>query len=123
MATSSVLYAAAKEIGATCNAENRAFLKCKSIDEDPAACLDKGKAVQACALGVLKSAMASCEKSFQSYASCLEKQSSQEYMFDRCRKQEHAFAECRNKAKGTNSVVAAAPSESTKGNDATQRAA
>lgn len=111
MATSSVLYAAAKEIGATCDAQNRAFLKCKMADEDPAACLDKGEAVQSCALGVLKSAMATCEKAFQTYATCLDNQISQEYMFERCRKQEHAFAECRQKAKGAAPVVAAAPSE------------
>ncbi|PXF49139.1 NADH dehydrogenase [ubiquinone] 1 alpha subcomplex subunit 8-B [Gracilariopsis chorda] len=111
MATSSVLYAAAKEIGATCDAENRAFLKCKNADEDPAACLDKGEAVQSCALGVLKSAMATCQKTFQSYATCLDNQISQEYMFERCRKQESAFAECRQKANSSASVVAATPKD------------
>lgn len=112
MATSSVLYAAAKEIGATCEAENRNFLKCKTEDEEPSACLAKGEAVQACALGVLKSAMVTCQETFQSYADCLDNQISQEYMFERCRKQEHAFFECRAAAKSEASVVAAAASES-----------
>lgn len=111
MATSSVLYAAGKEIGATCDAENRSFLKCKMVDEDPAACLDKGEAVKSCVLGVLKSAMATCEETFQSYATCLDKQISQEYMFERCRKEEHAFFDCRTEAKSQTSVVAATAKE------------
>lgn len=99
MATSSVLYAAAKEIGVTCDAENRRFLECKAKDEEPSACLDKGEAVQACTLGVLKAAIATCEQTFQTYASCIDSQISEEYMFERCRKQEHAFAKCRQEAK------------------------
>lgn len=95
MATSSVLYAAAKEIGTACDAQNRAFCACKAVDEDPAVCLAKGEAVQQCALRVLKQAMATCESTFQKYATCLDSQVSQEYMFERCRKQEHAFTECR----------------------------
>lgn len=111
MATSSVLYAAAKEIGARCEAENRSYLQCKVKDEDPAACLDKGEAVQSCALGVLKSAMATCQDSFQAYADCIDRQISEEYMFERCRKEEHAFADCRNSAGDASSVVAAATTE------------
>lgn len=111
MATSSVLYAAAKEIGVTCDAVNRDFLQCKVADEDPAACLDKGEVVQACALGVLKSAMETCKESFQAYADCIDSQISEEYMFERCRKEEHTFANCRSAAKGENSVVAAATTE------------
>lgn len=80
-------------------------------DEDPAACLDKGEAVQACVLDVLKSAMATCEETFQSYANCIDKQISQEYMFERCRKQEHAFVDCRTEAKSQTSVVAATAKE------------
>lgn len=108
MATSSVLYAAAKEIDAACKSENRQFLACKANDEEPSACLDKGEAVQACALRVLKSAMATCEETFQKYASCLDNQISEEYMFERCRKEEGAFKECRAEAKG---VVAASKKE------------
>jgi len=110
--TSSVLYAAAKEIGARCDAENRSFLSCKAIDEDPAACLDKGEAVQACALSVLKSAMATCEETFQGYVHCIDNQISEEYMFERCRREENAFKDCRAAATAQNdAVVAATPNE------------
>lgn len=109
--TSSVLYAAAKEIGAVCNDENIAFLACKAKDENPSACLDKGEAVQACALGVLKSAMASCEKTFEEYANCLDNRISEEYMFERCRSQETAFTQCRVDVKANSSHVGAAPNE------------
>lgn len=105
MAKSSVLYAAAKEIGAVCDAENRAFLACKGRDEDPSACLEAGGFVQDCALGVLKSAMRSCGEALASYASCLDRQSSQEYMYDRCRAEEGAFRACRLSEKGSRDSV------------------
>lgn len=110
MATSSVLYAAAKEIGSRCESQNRAFLECKATHDDPASCLEKGEAVQVCALGVLKSAMATCEDTFQKYATCLDTQISQEYLFERCRKEEKAFYDCRTNAneKSSNSSVTAA---------------
>lgn len=95
-AKSSVLYAAAKEIGAHCASENDAFLRCKANDENPEVCLAEGERVQTCALGVLKSAMETCGDAFQQYADCLDKQISQEYMFERCRKTEAAFVECRS---------------------------
>lgn len=107
MATSSVLYAAAKEIGATCQAENRQFLKCKESNDEPSACLGQGEKVQSCALGVLKTAMQTCEETFQKYATCLDNQISEEYMFERCRKEETNFTTCRSDAKGTSKVVAA----------------
>ena len=109
MATSSVLYAAAKEIGTTCEAINREFIKCKVEDDEPSACLAQGEKVQECALGVLKSAMATCEETFQKYATCLDNQISQEYMFERCRKEEGAFVTCRQQAKGE--IAAAAVKE------------
>lgn len=114
MATSSVLYAAAKEIGSKCKSQNRAFLECKAADENPSACLQKGEAVQACALSVLKSAMATCESTFQKYASCLDMQISQEYLFERCRKEEKAFQDCRvcaNEKQINSSVTAASTKE------------
>lgn len=52
--------------------------------------------MQQCALAVLKSAMQTCGESFQKHADCLDKQVSQEYMFERCRKTETAFVECRS---------------------------
>jgi NADH dehydrogenase (ubiquinone) 1 alpha subcomplex subunit 8 len=100
-AKSSALYAAAREIGSTCEAQNRQFLACKARDENPEACMAVGAKVQDCALDVLKSAMATCGDTFASYASCLDKQISQEYMFERCRSKENEFRECR---KGTATV-------------------
>lgn len=118
MATSSVLYAAAKEIGTICEHENREFLICKSKDEDPSACLHKGEAVQACALGVLKSAIATCEDTFQKYAVCLDSQISEEYRFERCRKQEKEFRECRANVNASSSpTTAAVKAGSTKESD------
>lgn len=111
MASSSVLYAVGKEIGASCQLQNRAFLKCKAEDADPEACLDKGDAVQECALCVLKSAMATCETTFQKYASCLDKQISEEYMFERCRREEKKFNECRSGAKQSSTTAASSTSE------------
>lgn len=108
MATSSVLYAAGKEIGSTCASANRAFVACKAKDDDPAACLDKGEAVQACALGVLRSAMATCEGAFNKYAACLDRQISEEYMFERCRSDEAAFIDCRSQVASTGTATAAA---------------
>ena len=95
-AKSSVLYAAAKEIGAHCAEANTAFLRCKAKDPNPETCLREGEAVQECALAVLKSAMETCSDSFTTYANCLDKQISEEYMFERCRKPEAAFVECRS---------------------------
>lgn len=99
MASSPVLYAAAKEIGATCEEENLTFLQCKAGNIEPSVCLDKGAAVQACALRVLKNAMDSCQQSFEAYTSCIDAQISEEYMFERCRDKETAFAKCRVQAR------------------------
>jgi NADH dehydrogenase (ubiquinone) 1 alpha subcomplex subunit 8 len=113
-AKSSVLYAAAKEIGSMCEAQNRKFLACKTRDENPEACLAEGAQVQDCALAVLKSAMEKCGDSFASYASCLDKQISEEYMFERCRAKESKFRECRHggdAGSSQSSVVAARAAE------------
>lgn len=111
MATSSVLYAAAKEIGATCESENRAFLACKVADEDPSACLRQGEAVQSCALRVLKSAMRMCDASFQAYAQCLDSQISEEYKFERCRREEGVFQQCRSDVQQAEGAGAASMKE------------
>jgi len=70
--------------------------------------------------------MENCGDTFQKYADCLDKQISQEYMFERCRKPEAAFVECRSltaqsgyegssaPASGA-TVVAAAPAADEKG--------
>lgn len=111
MAKSHVLYAVAKEIGQSCANENRAFFECKERDESPEACLEEGGRVQECALGVLKSAMATCEEELSAYSSCLDMQISEEYMFERCRTFEHSFRDCRSRSSGKSDVVAAKPAE------------
>lgn len=111
MAKSHILYAVAKEIGQSCAAENREFLLCKERDENPATCLQEGGRVQECALGVLKSAMTTCGDEVSAYASCLDRQISQEYMFDRCRQFEQALRDCRQQSHSSDDVVAAKPLE------------
>ena len=51
-ATSAVLYAAAKHIGAACSSPNAEFVACKQKDGNPAACLPQGDAVTGCVLTV-----------------------------------------------------------------------
>ena len=50
--TSAVLMASSKHIGSRCFSENVAFLKCKKQDPNPEKCLDKGREVTRCALGL-----------------------------------------------------------------------
>jgi len=46
------LLSAAPQIGNECLAHNKAFIKCKAVNEHPAACLSKGEKVTACVLKV-----------------------------------------------------------------------
>lgn len=50
--TSAVLTASAKHIGIRCMPENMAFLKCKKNDPNPEKCLEKGRDVTRCVLGL-----------------------------------------------------------------------
>lgn len=50
--TSAVLTASAKHIGIRCMPENTAFLKCKKNDPNPEKCLEKGRDVTRCVLGL-----------------------------------------------------------------------
>ena len=50
--TSAVLMASAKHIATRCRAENVAFLKCKKEDPNPEKCLEKGRQVTRCVLGL-----------------------------------------------------------------------
>lgn len=50
--TSSVLMASSKHIGTRCHSENVAFLKCKKKDPNPEKCLDTGREVTRCVLGL-----------------------------------------------------------------------
>ncbi|KAM7257261.1 hypothetical protein ACFE04_013002 [Oxalis oulophora] len=51
--TSAVLTAASKHIGIRCQSENVAFLKCKKKDPNPEKCLERGRDVTRCVLGLL----------------------------------------------------------------------
>ncbi|EME32699.1 NADH dehydrogenase [ubiquinone] 1 alpha subcomplex subunit 8-B [Galdieria sulphuraria] len=95
LTTSSVLYAAAREIGRRCAKENRAFLECKSKEDNPEECLREGEKVTNCVLQLLKELNATCPKEFEDYSACLDRQSSQLYLFDRCRKFERSLVSCR----------------------------
>ncbi|KEH19027.1 NADH-ubiquinone oxidoreductase 19 kDa subunit family protein [Medicago truncatula] len=50
--TSAVLMASSKHIGLRCHSENLEFLKCKKKDQNPEKCLDKGRDVTRCVLGL-----------------------------------------------------------------------
>jgi len=50
--SSSVLMASSKHIGIRCHSENLEFLKCKKKDPNPEKCLDKGRDVTRCVLGL-----------------------------------------------------------------------
>lgn len=50
--TSSMLMASSKHIGMRCHSENVDFLKCKKKDPNPEKCLDKGREVTRCVLGL-----------------------------------------------------------------------
>ncbi|GBG28352.1 NADH dehydrogenase ubiquinone 1 alpha subcomplex subunit 8 [Hondaea fermentalgiana] len=62
------LLAAAPAISDNCLDQNRAFIKCKQKDGNPAACLSEGEKVTACALKVRQ--------------------------FNRCREEQKAFEVC-----------------------------
>jgi len=102
LTTSSVLYAAAKEIGRRCAKENRDFLECKNREENPESCLGQGEKVTNCVLQLLKDLNATCPREFEEYSACLDRQSSQLYLFDRCRKFERNLVSCRSSIQSEN---------------------
>ncbi|WZY75128.1 hypothetical protein YC2023_021512 [Brassica napus] len=65
--TSAVLTASAKHIGLRCMPENVAFLKCKKNDPNPEKCLDKGRDVTRCVLGLYVSSKSLCKLRTHSY--------------------------------------------------------
>ncbi|XP_010558500.1 PREDICTED: NADH dehydrogenase [ubiquinone] 1 alpha subcomplex subunit 8-B-like [Tarenaya hassleriana] len=86
--TSSVLTALAKHIGVRYMPENVAFLKCKKNDSNPEKCLDKGRDVTRCALGLLKDLHQKCTKEMDAYVGCLYYYTNE---FDLCRNEQLAF--------------------------------
>lgn len=77
-------------------------MECKNREENPESCLGqvglcfyfssdrtedlKGEKVTNCVLQLLKDLNATCPREFEEYSACLDRQSSQLYLFDRCRK-------------------------------------
>ncbi|KAF5452411.1 hypothetical protein F2P56_027411, partial [Juglans regia] len=86
--TSAVLTASSKHIAVRCQAENVAFLKCKKQDPNPEKCLDKGRQVTRCVLGLLKDLHQNCTKEMDAYVGCLYYHTNE---FDLCRKEQEAF--------------------------------
>ncbi|KAI4354923.1 hypothetical protein L6164_003746 [Bauhinia variegata] len=86
--TSSVLMAASKHIDIRCRSENVEFLKCKKKDPNPEKCLDKGREVTRCVLGLLRDLHQKCTKEMDAYAGCMYYNTNE---FDLCRKEQQAF--------------------------------
>ncbi|KAG7576260.1 CHCH domain [Arabidopsis thaliana x Arabidopsis arenosa] len=86
--TSAVLTASAKHIGMRCMPENMAFLKCKKNDPNPEKCLEKGRDVTRCVLGLLKDLHQRCPKEMDAYVGCMYYYTNE---FDLCRKEQDAF--------------------------------
>ncbi|WJX92869.1 hypothetical protein P8452_74453 [Trifolium repens] len=86
--TSAVLMASSKHIGLRCHSENLEFLKCKKKDQNPEKCLDKGREVTRCVLGLLKDLHQKCTKEMDDYVGCMYYHTNE---FDLCRKEQEAF--------------------------------
>ncbi|CAN0856036.1 NADH dehydrogenase [ubiquinone] 1 alpha subcomplex subunit 8-B [Linum grandiflorum] len=86
--TSAVLMSASKHIGRRCFEENVAFIKCKKQDPNPEKCLDKGRQVTRCVLGLLKDLHQRCTKEMDDYVGCMYYNTNE---FDLCRKEQQAF--------------------------------
>ncbi|XP_061347956.1 NADH dehydrogenase [ubiquinone] 1 alpha subcomplex subunit 8-B [Gastrolobium bilobum] len=86
--TSAVLMASSKHIGTRCHAENIEFLKCKKKDPNPEKCLDKGREVTRCVLGLLRDLHQKCTKEMDDYVGCMYYHTNE---FDLCRKEQQEF--------------------------------
>ncbi|CAJ1949878.1 unnamed protein product [Sphenostylis stenocarpa] len=86
--SSSVLMASSKHIGIRCHSENLEFLKCKKKDQNPEKCLDKGRNVTRCVLGLLKDLHQKCTNEMNDYVGCMYYHTNE---FDLCRKEQQAF--------------------------------
>lgn len=96
-ASSAVLYAASNVIGDVCYNENNTFMKCKADNDSPIPCIDAGKNVTSCGLGVLRGIYGGpCADPFKAYVTALEKRNLQ---FDYTRTEEKAFVSCMERNK------------------------
>eukprot|EP01121_Diplochlamys_sp_Union-15-3_P016549 TRINITY_DN5651_c0_g1_i1.p1 TRINITY_DN5651_c0_g1~~TRINITY_DN5651_c0_g1_i1.p1 ORF type:complete len:142 (-),score=19.11 TRINITY_DN5651_c0_g1_i1:93-473(-) len=66
------LIAANRMIQKYCNKQNDDFLLCKTEDEDPAHCVQQGKAVTRCGFDVFKAIRAHCNTEFNAYSHCID---------------------------------------------------
>lgn len=69
---SAELYAAGRLIGHKCFDENFEFMKCKTADGNPTACVAQGEGVHACVYGLYKEISAKAPKQFSAFAECLD---------------------------------------------------
>ncbi|MQL82411.1 hypothetical protein Taro_014884 [Colocasia esculenta] len=86
--TSAVLMASWKHIGAECRTQNAAFINCKKRDPNPEVCLDKGRQVTGCVLGLLKNLHQRCSKEMDAYAGCMYYHTNE---FEMCRSEQEQF--------------------------------
>lgn len=88
-----VLLAASNYIGKKCEWQNNEFYLCRRETKDPRQCLDAGKDVTACALGVFQGIKKHCQEHFDKYVNCLEN-STADLEFSPCRKTQAALDKC-----------------------------
>ncbi len=87
------MYAASNVIGEACFDQTDDFLLCKAEnDNNPLKCVEQGKAITRCALGVFQKIYSGpCADSFKAYVAALERNNLE---FDRARAEEKAFVKC-----------------------------
>jgi NADH dehydrogenase (ubiquinone) 1 alpha subcomplex subunit 8 len=87
------MYAASKPIGEACFDQTDDFLLCRADnDNNPFKCVEQGKAITRCALGVFQKIYAGpCADSFRAYVAALERNNLE---FDRVRAEEKVFDRC-----------------------------
>ncbi|OQS02524.1 hypothetical protein THRCLA_21403 [Thraustotheca clavata] len=88
---STSLFCAAPILGKECAAANKAFLVCKSKDENPRACLIPGEQVMACVHKTLRVLETHCGDSFSAYKNAMDKNW---HELKLCRKEQAAFEAC-----------------------------
>ncbi|KZC11365.1 PREDICTED: NADH dehydrogenase [ubiquinone] 1 alpha subcomplex subunit 8 [Dufourea novaeangliae] len=88
-----LLQAASFYIGKKCEWDNNEFMLCKQETKDPRKCIQEGKNVTACALGVFQGIKKHCLDDFNKYVRCLERSSGTLDM-SFCRKTQAALDNC-----------------------------
>ena len=91
LVTSDVLWAVSKLLLKECSAPNQAYIRCKQADNNPAACLEQGRATTACTLSVVRRCQENCAETFEAYRGCVKTNYED---FNKCRKQQVALDRC-----------------------------